>query len=487
MAVVCLVSCDDDDEAKLTADFAASSESVRAGQNVTFSDLSTGQASSWKWTFEGAEPSTSNLSGPTVVYNEPGTYSVTLEIRNKNGSSSVTKEFTVGYNEVVADFTVDNPIVKAGEPTVFTDKSTGGPTAWEWKFVAESGTTLTSAERNPSVTFTELGNYTVTLKVSNAEYSGEVTRQSYLTVIDPNAVVAAFKSDLAATYSGNTVKFTDESVGRAEVWQWTFDGGTPSTSSEQHPTVTYATPGKYKVKLVVSNPVKSDVLEKADYVVVVPVSGLVAFYPFNGSEKDAGPNGIDPSKTGNVTFNGEDRRTIHTSAVFKGDAVLQVPDHPEFNVGTGDFSVSCWVKTNVKTRMMLWMESGMNGSKDLQTWLRMGDNTGTQLARFAVEDAGGGTIVNVSNTQLPNGLSDDIWHHVVCVRQGLASRVYVDGVLKASANAPAVKNVSSAQPFKIGAQQGTTSYSNFYTGLMDDLIIYKKALTQEEITALFNL
>lgn len=52
---------------------------------------------------------------------------------------------------------------------------------------------------------------------------------------------------------GSTVQFTDESWGSIEAWSWSFEGGTPSTSSEQNPSVKYNEPGIYDVTLTVSN------------------------------------------------------------------------------------------------------------------------------------------------------------------------------------------------------------------------------------------
>ena len=50
-----------------------------------------------------------------------------------------------------------------------------------------------------------------------------------------------------------TVNFTDLSTG-ATVWNWSFPGGTPSTSTLQNPTVVYNTAGSYDVTLIASNP-----------------------------------------------------------------------------------------------------------------------------------------------------------------------------------------------------------------------------------------
>ncbi|MNL57418.1 hypothetical protein D3C87_1809770 [compost metagenome] len=137
--------------------------------------------------------------------------------------------------------------------------------------------------------------------------------------------------------------------------------------------------------------------------------------------------------------------------------------------------------------MMIWAESGGKGSLDNQAWLRLGANTTTQLLGFATEDINKGSFLGMSEAE-KGKMYDDVWHHVVCVRQGLVTRVYVDGVkAKEVSSGTGIKDVSNAGNFKIGAQEGTSSFSNFFNGQLDDMIIYKKALTQAEITALYNL
>lgn len=142
------------------------------------------------------------------------------------------------------------------------------------------------------------------------------------------------------------------------------------------------------------------------------------------------------------------------------------------------------VKMSETSRMMVWAESGGDGSQDNQAWLRLGDNTTDRKIRFCVEDGSGSTILNIGQ-----GVSDDVWHHMVCVRQGLASKVYIHGEIVSEASALSARNVSNSQPFKIGAQEsgGGGSYSNYFSGQIDDFIVFNRALTDQEIKDLFNL
>ncbi|SNT31514.1 PKD domain-containing protein [Ekhidna lutea] len=64
------------------------------------------------------------------------------------------------------------------------------------------------------------------------------------------------------------VLFQDESTGNPSTWLWEFPGGSPETSTEQNPTVTYAEEGFKSVTLTVSNGSETDMVEKIDYIEV---------------------------------------------------------------------------------------------------------------------------------------------------------------------------------------------------------------------------
>ena len=67
-------------------------------------------------------------------------------------------------------------------------------------------------------------------------------------------IVADFVADLTSVAVGGSVHFTDNSWGAQLVsWNWEFEGGTPATSTEVNPTVTYNQAGTFGVRLTVTN------------------------------------------------------------------------------------------------------------------------------------------------------------------------------------------------------------------------------------------
>ncbi len=81
------------------ADFSANFTTVNAGASIVFTDQSTYNPSSWSWTFAGGTPATYNgQTPPSIVYNTPGTYTVTLTVTNANGSDTETKTNYITVN-----------------------------------------------------------------------------------------------------------------------------------------------------------------------------------------------------------------------------------------------------------------------------------------------------------------------------------------------------------------------------------------------------
>ncbi|MBQ6277271.1 MAG: PKD domain-containing protein [Bacteroidales bacterium] len=162
--------------------FTANPTTLYEGNSVQFANTTSGNYVSASWTFDGGSPATSTATNPTVTYSTHGTYDATLTIVNTNGCSSSTTEQITVYEAVppVADFSASETQITAGNSVTFTDLSENIPTSWSWTF--EGGTPATSNLQNPTVTYSEPGEYTVTLVASNAFGSDTETKTAYISV-----------------------------------------------------------------------------------------------------------------------------------------------------------------------------------------------------------------------------------------------------------------------------------------------------------------
>lgn len=102
---------------------------------------------------------------------------------------------------------------------------------------------------------------------------------------------ADFKADFTTVCANDNVKFTDLSYnGDPTSWNWSFPGGTPSTSTDSMPTVKYTTPGTYEVTLVAANSAGSNSKTRTAYVVVNPSTAPHNSYVYSeGFEGGATP------------------------------------------------------------------------------------------------------------------------------------------------------------------------------------------------------
>ena len=169
-------------EGTIVPTFTANPTTLYEGNSVQFNNTTSGNYVSASWTFDSGSPATSTATSPTVTYNTHGTYDATLTIVNTNGCSASATEHITVYEAVppVADFSASETYIMAENSVTFTDLSTNMPTSWSWTF--EGGTPATSTEQNPTVTYSEAGEYTVTLVATNAFGSGTETKTEYISV-----------------------------------------------------------------------------------------------------------------------------------------------------------------------------------------------------------------------------------------------------------------------------------------------------------------
>lgn len=98
--------------AKPTAAFNSNTRVICAGKAVKFYDLSCkGEVSGRLWTFQGAQQTSYSDANPVVIYNNPGSYEVKLQVENNFGSDSKTE---TAYIKVLDEFGKESPNFEEG-------------------------------------------------------------------------------------------------------------------------------------------------------------------------------------------------------------------------------------------------------------------------------------------------------------------------------------------------------------------------------------
>jgi PKD repeat protein/photosystem II stability/assembly factor-like uncharacterized protein len=171
------------------ANFVADQTIVPIGCGVNFSDESVGVPFEWEWSFEGGTPATSSEQNPAgIVWNQPGSFTITLIVSNPAGTDTIIKEAYINASSDLlpaAQFTSTLHTFCTGDTATvyFYDKSEYCPLSWQWSFEPADVTFLegTSAtSQNPVVMFTGTSSYTVTLTAFNINGSSSVTKDDYI-------------------------------------------------------------------------------------------------------------------------------------------------------------------------------------------------------------------------------------------------------------------------------------------------------------------
>jgi PKD repeat protein len=246
------------------AAFTASHETAEVGEEVTFTNTSTGtEPLTFLWDF--GDDATSTDTNPVHTFEEEGEYTVSLTASNTYGQSTFELVINVGYVPLAA-FTASHETAEVGEEVTFTNTSTGTePLTFLWDF----GDDATSTDIHPVHVYNEEGEYTVSLTASNTH--GTSTFE--LVISAGYAPTAAFSASHEVAVVGEVISFTNASNGTAPL-QYAWDFGHGLGSSAVNPTKSYPQPGLYTVLLTVSNPYGED--QTSLEILVVPAAPVGA-------------------------------------------------------------------------------------------------------------------------------------------------------------------------------------------------------------------
>ena len=167
---------------EIIAEFNATPTSGKAPLTIQFICNSIGNITNMQWDFDDDGTIDSTEQNPSYTYQNAGMYAVCLKVTGSGGSDTELKADCIAVYEVpVANFSITPTIGVAPFEVQFTDKSIGTITNWHWDFNNDSK--VDSTKQNPIYTFTEAGNYTISLIVSNPVGTNTKTKTESIEVI----------------------------------------------------------------------------------------------------------------------------------------------------------------------------------------------------------------------------------------------------------------------------------------------------------------
>lgn len=211
------------------------------GTPVIFTNTSTPQPDSVRWFF--GDGTISSAATPSHSFSNPGVYTVSLHNYFGTCIDSAKQQITV-TSPPVANFNAGSTTSCRSSLTVnFTDLSSNAA-SWQWNF----GDSTFSSQQNPSHTYSNYGDYTVTLIVTNTDgCSDTLSMPAYIRLQQPVITIPQLPANGCIPFTINPVPVIS-AVDAITSYTWNFGDGT--TSTLQNPAHTYTIQGSYRVSLV---------------------------------------------------------------------------------------------------------------------------------------------------------------------------------------------------------------------------------------------
>lgn len=194
-------------------------------------------------------------------------------------------------------------------------------------------------------------------------------------------------------------------------------------------------------------------------------SGLVSWWKFDGDARDS-VGGNDGSLEGGAYVN-EGGELVLDSV----DDYVNYGNNVDFDFGSNDFTISSWIKTS-KIASTIFSKGSAAG----EGYIFHLDGAGriNLYTMTTAWDASTGSVI----------LNDNNWHHVVVTKSGTTINIYNDANPDTS-NIISGSDISGSNIHNALTGQ-VAAISWWVDGLIDNIMIFNKALTEEQINAIYN-
>jgi hypothetical protein len=228
--------------------------------------------------------------------------------------------------------------------------------------------------------------------------------------------------------------------------------------------------------------------------------GATVYLPLDEDLGDLSGNGLNASDIGSASTNFVEDLTRGKVAEFLADAHAALPLVPELSfVNNNNFSVAFWV--NIPTGQSVTSDPVIVSNKDWDSGSNPGfligldnpDTEGEHMWTVNVADGTGRLDWDADDNNSYN-IKDGTWHHVAVVfDRADKMNVYLDGVLKQEDPATdsydlagiVTGSMQSDLPITL-MQDGTGMYPTDFIAYLDDVLIWSKALSDEEVQNVYT-
>ncbi|MEN9331358.1 MAG: hypothetical protein RI952_1760 [Bacteroidota bacterium] len=229
----------------------------------------------------------------------------------------------------------------------------------------------------------------------------------------------------------------------------------------------------------------------------VPTNGLVGWWPFNGNANDESGNNLNGIINGATLVPDRNNQT-NGAYVFlsshwtwgSGGDYIYIPYNSIMN--SSQITVSFWMQrgtnklSNQRYQGLVKRFEGGYSNPNGQAWGSYIDGNNDSLVNFVLPP---NTTNNYTNTYSTFGplISTNQWKFISLVYKGDSLITYVNGVKVTSVYSNNMQlNANGTSGISFGMSIQANGHWDPYDGKLDDIGIWNRALSQQEITALYN-
>jgi hypothetical protein len=235
----------------------------------------------------------------------------------------------------------------------------------------------------------------------------------------------------------------------------------------------------YYVRAYARNAIEISYGGEENFTTYGTTNGLIAYFPFNGNSNDASGYNNNGTKYGGITWVTDRKGNSNSACNFNGtDAYISVPNSQSLQLNTNQLTFALWFncRTTGGNKLAAFLQKN-NATSDLPQY-------GFHLNPYNRINFG-----IMDNTNSIQWISYDYsfqynqWYFLALTWDGSTVKIYINNLL-VSTQSLNKQMKADTHPLEIGRDVGGAI--EWYDGILDDLRIYNRALSNAEILNLYN-
>ena len=209
---------------------------------------------------------------------------------------------------------------------------------------------------------------------------------------------------------------------------------------------------------------------------------FISSYPFNGNANDA--NGINNGTVNGATLIDDRFGNPNSAYLFDGvDDYIVVPNSPSLT--NDSVSLSVWFKTAATNQQFVIYKT--DNSAYNEEYALSVNFYGLNNVDFGVKTGNNCNNPNSGWRKAPFlfNTNDTVWHHFVATYDGVSQKLFIDNIKVVDTTWSSLLTVDTCGgELRIG--KGWKSTSEYFNGAIDDIKIFNYAVSDYEVSSLFN-